>query len=86
MSARRVAIVGSGMIGSTLALPLAEAGFEVTVFEKGPEYPYPHRRPFEEAIRYDWMNPAWSTPPDVGLVVNSGSYPRELAQIGRAHV
>jgi choline dehydrogenase-like flavoprotein len=78
VSAQRVAIVGSGMMGSNMALTLARAGFEVTVFEKGPDYPYPQQPAFERNIVYDWPNPAWSLPPDLARMVNTGSYARVL--------
>ena len=80
MSAPHVAIVGSGMIGSTLALALARAGFEISVFEKGPDYPYPHREPFLDATARDFANPAWSLPEDLVRVVSTGSYRRDLGR------
>jgi choline dehydrogenase-like flavoprotein len=79
MSVRRVAIVGSGMIGSTLAFELARAGHEVTVFEKGPDYPYPPRERFIETINYDHYNPAYSLPRDLVRMTASGSFRRDLS-------
>jgi len=43
---KSIAIVGSGISGATLAYQLAQAGFEIDIFEKGPEYPYPHASQF----------------------------------------
>ncbi|MFN8589021.1 MAG: GMC family oxidoreductase [Candidatus Eisenbacteria bacterium] len=78
MSARRVAIVGSGMMGSTLAYELTRAGLEVTVFEKGPDFPYPHRERFVETVEYGYDDPARSIAPDLRRMTNDGSYAREL--------
>ncbi|GAB4513762.1 MAG: GMC oxidoreductase [Anaerolineae bacterium] len=46
----RVAIVGSGIVGTTLAYLLTAQGHHVHLFEKGPEYPYPHTAQFEAHI------------------------------------
>ena len=80
MTARRVAIVGSGMIGSTLAYELTRSGHDVTVFEKGPDYPYPHRARFVETIQYDYDNPAYSLPRDLVRMTSSGSYRHDLSR------
>ena len=74
----RVAIVGSGVVGSNLALDLARLGHEVTVFEKGPDYPYPHERQFAEMIRYHYDNPRWSVPREMRLYRMTGQYARDL--------
>jgi choline dehydrogenase-like flavoprotein len=74
----RVAIVGSGMMGANMALTLARAGCDVTVFEKGPDYPYPQLPAFERGFLHDWPNPAWSLPPDLMRMVSTGSYSREI--------
>lgn len=79
MSAARVAIVGSGMIGSTLAFELARGGLEVTVFEKGVEYPYPHLEPFLESVHRDHSPPERSLPRDLVRTTSSGSYRRDLS-------
>ena len=65
VSRSRVAIVGSGMVGSTMAYALAMRGHDVVVFEKGPDYPYPHRQPFLETINYNYDNPAFRLPADL---------------------
>lgn len=80
MSGRRVAIVGSGMMGSTLAFELAAAGFEVTVFEKGPDYPYPHRQRFVESVNHDWSNPAFVLDDDLRHMSVSGTYGHDLSR------
>ena len=79
MSARHVAIVGSGMIGSTLAFELTRAGFDVTVFEKGPQYPYPPSERFVETVSYDFDDPAYSLPRDLTFMTASGSYKKDLS-------
>ena len=80
MSGGRVAIVGSGMIGSTLAFELTRRGHEVTVFEKGPDYPYPHETPFLESINYQFTNPAHALPSDLLRTTSSGSYTRDWSR------
>lgn len=80
MSAPRFAIVGSGMIGSALAFALTRAGHTVTVFEKGVEYPYPHRPQFLESVHYDHVAPERSLPRDLVRTTSSGSYPRDLSR------
>lgn len=80
MSRPRIAIVGSGMIGSTLAFALTRAGHEVTVFEKGVEYPYPHRRQFLESVHYDHVPPERVLARDLVRTTSSGSYPRDLSR------
>lgn len=78
MSGKRVAIVGSGIIGTSLALSLSRLGHEVTVFEKGPEYPYPHEQPFVDSSQHDYVNPAYRAAPDLARVVMSGGYTHDL--------
>jgi choline dehydrogenase-like flavoprotein len=74
MSRRTVAIVGSGMIGSALAFELSRRGCDVTVFEKGPEYPFPHATPFLKAVNYDFADPQYALPRDLRDVTSSGNY------------
>src|SRR4030042_537852 len=50
MSESTVAIVGSGIVGSLIAYLLTDLGYDVHVFEKGPDYPYPHRPQFDERV------------------------------------
>lgn len=70
-----VAIVGSGIVGSTLAYLLTARGHSVTVFEKGPEFPYPHAPQFIEKIQYLHLDaPKWTLPRDLKHVTLSGDY------------
>ncbi|MCK6546247.1 GMC family oxidoreductase [Myxococcota bacterium] len=70
-----VAIVGSGIVGSTLAFLLTARGHQVTIFEKGPEFPYPHAPQFIEKIQYlHHDNPKWVLPRDLKHVTLSGDY------------
>lgn len=78
MNRPKVAIVGSGIMGSALALQLARGGADVAVFEKGPEYPYPHETPFRETMEHDWENPAWLPPLAMRRVTHGGTYQRDL--------
>lgn len=79
MSRGGVAIVGSGMIGSALAYALTARGHDVVVFEKGPDYPYPHEQPFLETINYDYANPAFRLDDDLRRMTMSGNYRRDLS-------
>lgn len=78
MTESTVAIVGSGPVGAALAHALVEKGHDVAVFEKGPEYPYPHVEPFLEEVSYLYANPAYTLPPDLKHVEVSGSYQHNL--------
>lgn len=77
MSESTVAIVGSGIVGTTIAYLLATKGYDVDVFEKGPAYPYPHYPQFRERS-YLYKNPAYSLPPDLQHLTRSGDYPADL--------
>jgi len=74
----RVAIVGSGMVGANLALEFARRGHDVTVFEKGPDYPYPHEPQFLARIRYDYVDPRWEIGRDLRHTLSTGHYARDL--------
>jgi choline dehydrogenase-like flavoprotein len=74
----RIAIVGSGMMGSNVALDLVQRGHEVHVFEKGPEYPYPHAQPYDERVRHLWENPRWTIARDLRHYEMTGEYRRNL--------
>jgi glucose dehydrogenase len=74
MSGRRIAVVGSGIMGSTLAYALTQRGHEVVVFEKGPDFPYPHEAPFVESVTYDFDDPARSLPRDLHHTTSSGDF------------
>ncbi len=78
MSNSSVAIVGSGIVGTTIAYLLCQKGYDVTIFEKGPEYPYPHATPFRERTRYHFENPAYRLPPDLQNHTYSGDYQLNL--------
>ena len=78
MSESTVAIVGSGIVGTTIAYHLANKGFDVEIFEKGPEYPYPHGRQFREKILYLYDNPSYSLPKDLQNLTLSGDYRPDL--------
>ncbi|MFQ5605359.1 MAG: GMC oxidoreductase [bacterium] len=73
-----VAIVGSGIIGTTLAHILSRNGFAVEIFEKGPVYPYPHSEPFTERIFYLYSNPRYRLPKDLKNHTLSGVYQHDL--------
>ena len=75
MSQSTVAIVGSGIAGVTIAYLLANKGYDVEIFEKGPDYPYPHLPQFRERVLYQYANPIYQLPKDLQDLVLSGNYP-----------
>jgi choline dehydrogenase-like flavoprotein len=62
---KSVAIVGSGIAGATLAYLLTKRGHAVTMFEAGPEYPYPHSTQYADEVLHKWRNPAYVLPADL---------------------
>ena len=74
MSKSRVAIVGSGIVGTAMAYVLTKNGYPVDIFEKGPQYPYPHTKQFTERIRFLYKNPVYSLSEDLNQVMISGDY------------
>jgi choline dehydrogenase-like flavoprotein len=78
MTQSSVAIVGSGIVGATIAYLLTQKGFDVDIFEKGPEYPYPHEPQFQEEIVYAYENPAYASPPDLKNLTLTGDYTSDL--------
>ncbi len=74
-----VAIVGSGVVGTAIALALARRGLRVEVFERGGAYPYPHRPQFEERVLRLSPRPLHGSPPGLVGVTQSGDYPVDLA-------
>ena len=79
MGESTVAIIGSGIAGATIAYLLTKQGYDVTIFEKGPDYPYPHTTQFEERVLYDYANPAYRLPDDLRGLTASGTYKRDFA-------
>lgn len=75
MSESTVAIVGSGIAGTTIAYLLSQKGYDIDIFEKGPEYPYPHLPQFREQILNLYDNPAYRLPNDLQNLILSGNYP-----------
>ena len=78
MSESTITIVGSGIVGATLAYLLTKQGYQVTVFEKGPVYPYPHVPQFQEQVHFGYDNPAYRLPVDLKNHTLSGAYSGEL--------
>lgn len=81
---KRVAIIGSGIVGTALAYHLAEAGCQVDIFENGPETPYPHTPQYEVEVLYanPYAPPAefvpTKLPPDIKGIVQAGDYGRAI--------
>jgi choline dehydrogenase-like flavoprotein len=74
MSESTVAIVGSGIVGTTIAYHLVNKGYDVEIFEKGPEYGYPHGAQFREKILYMYDKPSYSLPENLQNLTMSGGY------------
>lgn len=75
MSESTVAIVGSGIVGTAIAWSLTQRGHDVVMFEKGPEFPYPHEPQFKDHVLYlHPKNPKYTLPRDLKNVVLSGDY------------
>jgi choline dehydrogenase-like flavoprotein len=75
-----VAIVGAGITAATLGDALASRGCQVTMFEKGLDYPYPHAPQFRERIDYRYWNSAYFLPEDLDRVTHTGDYPWSLKE------
>ncbi len=78
MTERSVAIVGSGIVGTTIAYLLASKGYYVEIFEKGPEYPYPHTTQFLEQKTFLYDNPVYRLSQDLQDLALSGDYGHNL--------
>jgi glucose dehydrogenase len=74
MTSPTVAIVGSGIVGAAIAHTLSRRGYRVDLFEKGPEYPYPHAKQFSERIQFMYENPIYEASKDIDAVTISGDY------------
>ncbi len=78
MSESTIAIVGSGIVGTTLAYQLTQKGHQVEVFERGPQYPYPHEPQFREEVQNLYKNPLYDAPSDLKTIEVSGQYKHDL--------
>ena len=78
MSENRVAIVGSGPVGSTMAYYFTQKGFFVDVFEKGPQVPYPHTEQFNHETLYLHKNPDYELPNNLKNHTMSGDYKGQI--------
>lgn len=78
VSESAVAIVGSGIAATAVARELVRAGYDVVLFERGPEYPYPHAQQFREKIYLLHESPRYALPPDVKALTLSGDYAHDL--------
>jgi len=78
MTESTVAVVGSGIVGTTIAYHLTNKGCDVELFEKGPEYAYPHAPQFREQILYLYDNPSNRLPKDLQNLTHSGDYGGDL--------
>lgn len=79
MTAPSVAIVGSGIVGTTIAYLLTRRGHTVEIFEKGAPYEYPPARAFENQVFHLHEEPAWpQTAGDVHGLTQSGSYSADV--------
>ncbi len=67
-----VAIVGSGIVAAAISCSLVKKGYDVTIFEKGPEYPYPHFNQFHQSIHYLYNSPAYQLPADLKSITSDG--------------
>jgi choline dehydrogenase-like flavoprotein len=74
MATQTVAIVGSGIAGTTIAYYLTQRGYDVHIFEKGPEYPYPHSSQYQAHINLD-RNHDKDLPSDLRRITISGDIP-----------
>ena len=74
----KVAIVGSGIVGTTVAYLLAARGHVIDVFEKGRRYPYPHAPQFRDRFLHGYDNPAYEAPEGLQGLTVEGDYRRDL--------
>src|SRR5574341_216107 len=78
MVRRKIVIIGSGIAGTTVAYLMTQKGHEVDIFEKGPDYPYPHIAPFQEKVLYGYDTPAYALLPDLKGHIVSGDYKHRI--------
>lgn len=74
MSHSTVAIVGSGIAGTTIAYLLTQRGYDVHIFEKGPDYPYPHATQYQAHMNLDRRHDK-DLPNDLRRITISGDIP-----------
>lgn len=75
MTESTVAIIGSGIAGTTLAYLLTQRGFDVHIFEKGPVYPYPYTQQFTEEILNLYQNPGYDLDSRYRYIAQDGDIP-----------
>lgn len=75
---KQVAIIGSGIAGTTLAWHLAQRGHRVDIFEKGLDYPYPHAPQFQEKVIIGNESDRYYLPADLKGHTFTGDYPHDL--------
>jgi glucose dehydrogenase len=74
----RVAIVGSGIVGSAVAYLLTKNGIKVDVFEKGDDYPYPHTHQYAQEFLFRHLSNQYSLPKDIKNLTAKGDYVHNL--------
>ncbi len=67
-----------GFVGTTIAYTLTRRGHDVVIFEKGPDYSYPHTEQFSEETLYLYKNPKYTLPKDLKNHTLSGQYYEEI--------
>lgn len=72
MTAKRIAIIGSGIVGSAMAHEFARRGHQVTVFEKGPAYSYPHSQQWQQNHVYFHPGDSHDVPADLKHYTSDG--------------
>jgi glucose dehydrogenase len=78
VSAPRIAIVGAGAIAAAFADVFTRHGHAVTIFEKGPDLPYPHQPQFETSIVHGHLDERFRASHDLRKLTQSGDYLRDL--------
>jgi glucose dehydrogenase len=78
MASINIAIIGSGIAATAIAHRLVSRGHTVTIFEKGPEYPYPHTAQFQKQVIYGADDIESQLPRDLDYVQVTGEYRRSV--------